>query len=635
MEENRSSYKKLFSNTLIIAFGSFSSKLLMILLVSIYTRYLSEAELGVNDVIQQISNWLLPIVTMQICEAVIRFGLDKQTDNVKVFTVGNAICFAGFAALGVILPIVSWSGIADKYLGNYSLLIYVYIVAASLQLVYSYFLRALEKIWLFAVSAIVNTVLTLGGTVLFIVVMKLGNNGYLYSIIVANLLSVLFMFTAGGLWRYIDIRHFDRALLKKMFSYSFPLIPAQLMWLVTNSSDTFMTTHYLGYDSTGILAQSYKIANVVATVYMMFGQAWNMSAVMEDDSDDRDEFYGNVFHLNQCLMYILVAGCLMICTPLTHLWMGEKLWSSAQYAPILIYSTVFSCFTTFMGSIYLASNKTGRSLITSVIAGVINITLNIILIPTIGLYGPPITTVVSYLAVFIVRAYDSRQIVPFRLRTGKLISNNILLLAMTFVSVAMHLDDRFMKAAYVLLPLLFIIVTMINIKPVWTAAMRIAPAKVVRIIERLGIMRLIILAALAAGYMAFCLFVWRPALGLTCVVIASAVMAYGIASANRRFRIGGMALIFCAVWFMWCIWAAFAALLLLSAVDYLREPDNAVIVIGALSLTGTLWGIGGIWLGLFAGDIILFIALIACMGRVTAWLEDKIIKAERARNKPV
>lgn len=605
----------------------------MILLVSIYTRYLSEAELGVNDVIQQISNWLLPIVTMQICEAVIRFGLDKQTDNVKVFTVGNAICLAGFAALGVILPIVSLSGIADKYLGSYSLLIYVYIVAASLQLVYSYFLRAIEKIWLFAVSAIVNTVLTLGGTVLFIVVMKLGNNGYLYSIIVANLLSVLFMFTAGGLWRYIDIRSFDRALLKKMFSYSFPLIPAQLMWLVTNSSDTFMTTHYLGYDATGILAQSYKIANVVATVYMMFGQAWNMSAVMEDDSDDRDEFYGNVFHLNQCLMYILVAGCLMICTPLTHLWMGEKLWSSAQYAPILIYSTVFSCFTTFMGSIYLASNKTARSLITSVIAGVINITLNIILIPTIGLYGPPITTVVSYLAVFIVRAYDSRQIVPFRLRAGKLISNNILLLVMTFAAVAMHWNDRFMKAAYVVLPLLFIIITVINIKPVWEAVMRIAPAKIVRIIERLGIMRLIILAALAAGYMAFCLFVWRPAFGLTCIVLASAVTAYGIASANKRFRIGGMALIFVAVCFVCDIWAAFAALLLLSAVDYLREPDSTVIVIGAVCLAGTLWGIGGIWLGLFAGDIILFIAMTACMSRVTAWLENKLIKLESYRKK--
>ena len=112
MEKNRSSYKKLFSNTLIIAFGSFSSKLLMLLLVSIYTRYLSEAELGVNDVIQQISNWLLPVVTMQICEAVMRFGLDRHTDNVRVFTVGNAVLTAE-GAVGLLIresPRSLWKG---------------------------------------------------------------------------------------------------------------------------------------------------------------------------------------------------------------------------------------------------------------------------------------------------------------------------------------------------------------------------------------------------------------------------------------------------------------------------------------------------------------------------------------------
>ena len=631
MEAKRSSYKKLFSNTLIIAFGSFSSKLLMLLLVSIYTRYLSEAELGVNDVIQQISNWLLPVVTMQICEAVMRFGLDRHTDNARVFTVGNAVCLAGFAGLGVILPIVSISGVADKYLGSYSLLIYIYIVAASLQLVYSYFLRAIDKVWLFAVSAIVNTVLTLAGTVLFIIVMKLGNNGYLYSIIAANLLSVLFMFIAGKLWRYIDFKHFDRALLRKMFSYSFPLIPAQLMWLVTNSSDTFMTTHYLGYEATGVLSQSYKIANVVATVYMMFGQAWNMSAVMEDESEDRDEFYGNVFHLNQCLMYILVAGCLLVCTPLTHLWMGEKLWVSATYAPILIYSTVFSCFTTFMGSIYLASNRTGRSLVTSLIAGVINISLNVILIPNIGLFGPPITTVVSYLAVFTVRAFDSRKIVPFKLGVGKLISNNILLLIMTFAAVALHTNASLKRASMVTLPVMFIIVTVCNIKPVWEAVMKICPAKIRGIIERLGTVKLVILAVLAAGYAGACLFLWHSLLWITLGAVSAAVMAYGITTDKRAFRLGGMAGLFAAVWAMCGVWNAFTALLLLSAAEYLRRPDDAVTFIGAVCLTGTLWGIGGKWLGLFAGDIILFIALIAGMKRFTAWLERLIIRAEERK----
>ena len=59
----KSSYKKLFSNTVIFAIGSFSSKILVLLLVKVYTTYLTRDELGVNDVITQIANWLQPVVT--------------------------------------------------------------------------------------------------------------------------------------------------------------------------------------------------------------------------------------------------------------------------------------------------------------------------------------------------------------------------------------------------------------------------------------------------------------------------------------------------------------------------------------------------------------------------------------------
>ncbi len=66
----------------------------------------------------------------------------------------------------------------------------------------------------------------------------------------------------------------------------------------------------LGSDYNGVLSAAYKIPNLVSTVYLMFGQAWNMSAITEDDSDDRDSFYENVFDFNQSLLYILVAGSL-------------------------------------------------------------------------------------------------------------------------------------------------------------------------------------------------------------------------------------------------------------------------------------------------------------------------------------
>lgn len=481
---NKSSYKKLFSNTIVFAIGSFSSKILVLLLVKVYTTYLTPEELGINDVITQIANWLLPIVTMTISEATIRFGLDKAYDKRKVFTVGNIVCLTGLAVLAIVLPIVTVSGIADKYLRGYSLLLFVYICTSSLKLVYSTFVRSLEKVKLYAFNGILTTFFTLIGTITFIMGFKMGNTGYLLSIILSDFISVIFLTFAAKLWKYWDFRHLDKEIFRTMLKYSIPLIPTQLLWLITNSSDSFMTTHYLGSDYNGILSASYKIPNLVSTVYLMFGQAWNMSAIMENDSKERDRFYTNVFNLNQCLLYVLAAGCLLIVRPLTGIWLGEKFQSSVMYSPILIYSSVFSCFTTFLGSIYLASKQTKRSLTTSLFSGIINVGLNIILIPRIGLYGPAISTVASYLVVFIIRAYDSRKLLPFDLKIRKIIINNIILIAMVAVNVAQPYVDE-MKLSWISLPILFAIVMMLNFKDLWNMIKNMIPARITNVLGRI------------------------------------------------------------------------------------------------------------------------------------------------------
>ena len=536
--KKKSSYKKLFSNTVIFAIGSFSSKILILLLVKVYTSYLSREELGINDVITQIANWLQPIVTMTISEAVIRFGLDKAFDKKKVFTIGNLICMAGFAVLGMILPIVAISGVADKYLSGYSLLLYIYVITSSLKLVYSTFIRALEKVKLFAVNGILTTLLTLIGTVLFIIVFKMGNTGYLLSIIISDGLSVVFMTFAAKLWRYFDFSRPDRTLLRTMLYYSIPLIPAQILWLITNSSDSFMTTHYLGTAANGVLSAAYKIPNLVATVYFMFGQAWNMSAIIEDDSDDRNEFYTNVFELNQCLLYIIAAGCLLIVRPLTGIWLGPDFQDSAYYSPLLIFSSVFSCFVTFLGSIYLTSRQTLRSLTTSLISGILNVGLNIILIPRIGLYGPAISTVVSYFVVFVIRAVDSRKIIPFDLKLRKLIINVPLLFVMVIINTA-DLYEKY-QWVYALLPLLFGVIFIMNYKPLWAPVSRMLPAKVTKFLNRLGIFRIILFVLLIAALIA----AGAATGGVLFYAIGGLLLAQGILLKSRGLAYSANAVLF-------------------------------------------------------------------------------------------
>ena len=81
-------YKRLFSNTIIFAIGTFSSKLLSFFLTRLYTEVLAQGEYGITDMLQQSGNLLLPLITLGITNAVVRFGLDKGVRKSDVFTTG-------------------------------------------------------------------------------------------------------------------------------------------------------------------------------------------------------------------------------------------------------------------------------------------------------------------------------------------------------------------------------------------------------------------------------------------------------------------------------------------------------------------------------------------------------------------
>ena len=471
----KSSYKKLFSNTIIFAIGQFSSKILVLLLVPIYTYAMKEAELGITDVIIQIANWLVPVVSLSVAEAITRYGLDKEYDKTSVFTIGNIANICGLILLGIIIPLVSGTSFVHKFIDNYSLLLYIYVATSSLKLLYSYFVRALDMVRLYAFCSIFTTFSTLIFTVLFLIVFKIGVTGYLLAIIISDFASIIFLIFAAKLWRFINLKKLDKSLAKQMLNYCIPLIPAQLLWLITNSSDSFLTTYYLGKARNGILSTSYKIPNIVSTIYMIFGMAWNMSAITEKDSGEQEQFYTNVFDSNQSVLYIVSAFILLLVTPITNIWIGPSFRESIYYAPILIFATIFTCYVTFFGTIYSVAQKSVRSLVTSFIAGVINVLINITLIPVIGIYAAAISTLAAYLTVFIIRAADTQKYQRFDLGIKKLVTNCILLALMM---LANYIGRIYIK--YTLLIILFMIVFLLNYKCLFKVAKTVLPEKVLR-----------------------------------------------------------------------------------------------------------------------------------------------------------
>lgn len=621
-----SSYGKLLMNTIVFAIGSFSSKVLVLLLVPIYTNHLTKAEYGKTDNLTQIANWMIPLATMTISEAMIRFGLDKAYDKKKVFTLGNLVCGFGMLCFAVILFLVNLSGLAEKWISGYAVMLFAYVLMSGIKTLYTTFVRAMERVRLFAVAGIISTFFTLLFMVLFYLVLPedfmgagTGVQKYLLSTILSDFVTAVFVTIAAKLWRYIDLRDIDRELLHTMLQYSVPLIPAQLLWLITNSSDSFMTTYYLGEDRNGVLSAAYRIPNLVATVYMMFGQAWNMSAITENDSEDRDNFYEKVFDFNQSLLYILAAGCMLVVQPITNVWIGRDFRECIRYSPMLIYSTIFSCLTTFMGSIYLASRQTKRSMVTSLISGVINVGLNLVLIPTIGLYGPPLSTIASYTTVFIIRAIDSRRLVPFKMDIRKMIVSNAIIVIMTGI-LLMETDLMHHKLLYLGVLALFCAVFVINMQSISSLFFRFLPNRIAGRLTSLGtlklslvmtalvafvgvnlLFRLIPLILLLLAGSVFALWVDSPKLYLACVVSCSAFTGLAIDPA-----LGG------------------GLLFLLSVVSVVKYRSKLSIAFAALSYDILLGALVTAYLGWFLFLIELLALMAVFNGRIRAFAETYV-----------
>jgi len=368
----------------------------------------------------------------------------------------------------MIIPLLT----KTEYVKGYGLLLYSYVFIASIKVVFSEFVRARGLVKLFAFNGLLTTFMMITLNIVFLLVIKMGITGYILAIVLSDLASIIFLFFIAELYKFFSLKNFNKKVAKQMLAYSIPLIPAAIMWWVTNVSDRFLVKHFLGGTENGIYAISYKIPTIIATIYAMFNQAWNMSAITENDSKGKSRFYKNVFDSNQSVMYVLAGGIMLILIPFTKILVDDRYFISYKYTPLLIIATVFLCFSSFLGSIYAAVKKTKHSFYTSLAGALINISLNLVLIPRFGINGASFATLVSYLIVFIVRIIDIQQFSPFRFLVGKVFINTFLLLIMAY-------SILFLKNL-VAIPLIicFIFIVMLNYSALMKSFKKVLPQKI-------------------------------------------------------------------------------------------------------------------------------------------------------------
>ena len=161
-------YKKLASNTLIFAIGTFSSKILSFLLMPFVTRMMGTGDYGAADLVQQTVNVLIPIVTLQINSAALRFSLDKAKNKADVLTVGVRTTIIGFGVFLLFAYPISLIKINDFVLGDYIILVIAFVLISGFRQLCQQFVRGSGYVKLFAIDGIIATATTLLFTILFL-----------------------------------------------------------------------------------------------------------------------------------------------------------------------------------------------------------------------------------------------------------------------------------------------------------------------------------------------------------------------------------------------------------------------------------------------------------------------------------
>lgn len=417
-------YTRLISNTAIFTIGKFVSKLIVIFMLPFYTSCLSNAQYSTADLITNLCNLIIPIAALGVGEGIFREAAGKSQDKESFFTNGLVIMAIGTAVVGALSPLLL---LIDTF-SPYIWLIIGYIIASNIHSVCSQYVCAIGRTKLFAGQGILNTLICVTFNIIFLAGFNMGVEGYVFSILLGDLLSALFVFLYAKLYRAIQVRKISKSVMKELLRFCLPLVPSTVFWWVTSVSDRYMVAFMRSEAENGLYAVAYKIPTLLTYVVTIFNDAWKLSAVSDADNEkERAGFYSQIYKYYQSIMFMGGAALCFFSWIISRILFAEGFREAWIFVPILTVATVFTAFDTFLGSAYFTVKKTGMSFYTSLIGAVLNIVLNFLLIPNYGAMGASVATLASYFAVFIIRALTMKKFINFNLYPVKTSVNTLLL----------------------------------------------------------------------------------------------------------------------------------------------------------------------------------------------------------------
>lgn len=424
----KNKYKDLTLNTFIFTISSFGSKFISFFLVPLYTAVLTTSEYGIVDLLTTTAQLLIPVLTLNVQDAVLRFTLDSNYNKEDIIKISSrTIVFSSIITI-VILGLAKSFKIINLD-NNYLFFLFFSYLMGAINNSLNMYLRSTNKMKIIGVCGVINTFVACIANVYLLLIAKLGINGYMIANILGICIANIGMFLLGNVWEDLRKGKWNKTVSKAMFTYGIPLAANSIAWWINNASDRYILTFFCGTALNGVYSVSYKIPSILSMLQNTFYNAWSVSAITEYDQEDSDGFIGNVFRLYTITSIILCSIIMLFNIFIAKIAYSNDFFVAWKYVPLLLVGTLFNGLGLFIGCMFTAVKKTKDISFTTILGAFANTILNFTLIPIIGAFGASLATLLGYLVVFLVRLVRLKYVVKMKVKW------NTIILSLFFLSI--------------------------------------------------------------------------------------------------------------------------------------------------------------------------------------------------------
>src|SRR5215218_1059156 len=407
--------------------ASIVSKVIAVALLPLYTRYLTTEDYGAAEILFAAVVAASIIIRLGLIEAILRFYYVDDEDPARVVS-GTFAGLFWLSTLGALIALPLAGPLSELLLpnpeelgGSAPELVRIAIGGLWVLTMWEFMLtlfRLEERARAFFVTTILNVVAAIGLTVILVVGLDEGARGLLLgsyatgAVFVAGLIALQ--------WRRLSLR-FDPALLRRLFRFGLPTMPAEVSLYALNFVDRLIIVRSLGLAEAGLYALGVKFAQAVNVLVRGFQLAWPPLAYSIRDDEEARRTYATVVTL-------FVAGCAFV---VTGMWLFSRWIVRAladpkffdSYEVIGLITVAVTLYALYLVLVVILG-RTGRTefnLPAALGALVVNVVLNLLLVPRLEIVGAALALVASYLVVLGLMYVFTQRLFPVPYEWGRLL----------------------------------------------------------------------------------------------------------------------------------------------------------------------------------------------------------------------